>query len=121
MKGSLRALLSVLTLALLLAGICACRAEEEPDYEFPEEGFVMTARITAIGERIEVEVVKSEYISGPVWVITNEETPILDEDGKKTDISALGAGDLIKIAYSGQVMMSYPAQIVGLAIQMVSE
>ena len=121
MKGTWRALVSVLTLTLLLVGVCACRAEEEVEYEFPKDGFVMTARITAIGDRIEVEVIEAEYISGAVWVVTNEETPILDENGAKTDISALAVDDVIKVAYSGQVMMSYPAQIVGLAVQKVSE
>lgn len=81
----------------------------------------MTARVIAISDRVEVEVIESEYISGLVWVNTNGETLVLDEEGQKIEASDLAADDVIKIAYSGQVMMSYPAQIVGLAIQKVNK
>ena len=81
----------------------------------------MTARVIAVSDRVEVEVIESEYISGLVWVNTNGETLVLDEEGQKIEVSDLAADDVIKIAYSGQVMMSYPAQIVGLAIQKVNE
>ena len=119
MKGKLRILASAMLLALALACVCACTAEEEADYEFPAEGFFMKARITAINDRIEVEVIESEYTSGIIWVNTNEETPVLDENGKKIEISDLAVGDVIEIAYSGQIMMSYPGQIVGQAIRKV--
>ena len=121
MKGFLRTLVSLLALTLLLAGVCACKAEESGDARFPEDGFFMTARVIAISDRVEVEVIESEYISGLVWVNTNGETLVLDEEGQKIEVSDLAADDVIKIAYSGQVMMSYPAQIVGLAIQKVNE
>ena len=58
MKGILRVLTSVLLLVLALACVCACASEE--DYEFPTEGFFMKARIIAISDRVEVEVIESE-------------------------------------------------------------
>ena len=121
MRNLLRILVSILALSLLLVSICACQAEEDAVGEFPKDGFFMTARVIAINDRVEVEVIESEYISGLVWVNTNEDTLVLDENGQKTDVFALAADDVIRIAYSGQVMMSYPAQIVGNAIQKVSE
>ena len=119
MKGILRILVSVLLLALTLACVCACASEKEEEYEFPKEGFFMKARITAINDRIEVEVIESEYASGILWVNTSEETLVLDKNGKKIEISDLAADDVIEIAYSGQIMMSYPGQIVGLAIRKI--
>ena len=79
----------------------------------------MKARIIAVNDRIEVEVIESEYASGIIWVNTSEETLVLDEDGKDIEISDLTVDDVIEIAYSGQIMMSYPGQIVGLAVRKV--
>ena len=110
---------NILVLAMVAVCVLSCTSEEESDYEFPTEGFFMKAQIIAINDRIEVEVIESEYTSGIIWVNTNEETPILDEDGKGIEISDLAVGDVIEIAYSGQILMSYPGQIVGLAIRKV--
>ena len=79
----------------------------------------MKVRIIAVNDRIEVEVIESEYASGIIWVNTSEETLVLDEDGKDIEISDLTVDDVIEIAYSGQIMMSYPGQIVGLAVRKV--
>ena len=119
MKGIFRILTSVMLLALALACVCACASKEESDHEFPTEGFFMKARIIAVNDRIEVEVIESEYASGIIWVNTSEETLVLDEDGKDIEISDLALDDVIEIAYSGQIMMSYPGQIVGLAVRKV--
>lgn len=71
----------------------------------------MIAKIVCIGEKIEVNVIEGEYgASGIYWVITGDETPIVNEDG--TPAKPLKAGDKIEIIYGGQVMMSYPPQIV---------
>ena len=78
----------------------------------PSGDFSMTAEITAIGERIEVEVIENENgMTGPFWVITSEETVYKTADGKTLGRSDLAEGDTVIIYYGGQVMMSYPPQV----------
>ena len=81
-----------------------------------DERVRMRAEITAIGEKIEVEVLESEYTSGPHWVIVGDKTAVEDKDGKRLDLSSLSVGDTVEIFYNGQVMLSYPPQIVALRI-----
>ncbi len=76
-----------------------------------DERVKMTARVTAVGEKIEVEVLESEYAFGPYWVITDENT-VFERGGRKIKRSDISAGDTVEIYYSGQVMLSYPPQIV---------
>ncbi len=83
----------------------------------PNGDFSMTARITAIGERIEVEVIESENeMVGPFWVITSEDTVYATEGGEALSRSDLAEDDVIVVYYGGQVMMSYPPQIVAARI-----
>ncbi len=83
----------------------------------PNGDFSMTARITAIGERIEVEVIASENeMTGPFWVITGDETAYVTEDGDRLRREDLAVGDTVTVYYGGQVMMSYPPQIVASGI-----
>ena len=79
--------------------------------------FTMLATVKNVEEKIEVDVISAEYASGIYWVITSPATRITDEKGniiKKTDLKV---GDTVKIIYNGQVMMSYPPQIVALEIK----
>lgn len=74
-------------------------------------GVKMIAEVKAVGETLEVEVIEGEYgASGTYWVITSSSTVIKDQDGNR--VSTLKVGDKIEITYGGQVMMSYPPQIV---------
>ena len=45
-------------------------------------------------------------------VITGEQTDFYGRDGEHISRGALRVGDTVEIVYSGQVMMSYPPQIV---------
>lgn len=76
-----------------------------------EDSVKMVARVTALGEKIEVEVLESEYTTGSYRVITGEDTVYEGREGKiqRGDISV---GDTVEIYYNGQVMLSYPPQIV---------
>ena len=76
-----------------------------------DESVKMTARVTAIGDRIEVEVLESEYTSGPHWVITDRST-VYEKDGRKIARADISVGDVVEIFYNGQVMLSFPPQIV---------
>ncbi len=79
--------------------------------------FTMTAKITAIGERIEVTVIEAPHgNTGPFWVITGEATAYRGKNGEAIAREALSVGDTVEITYGGQVMMSYPPQIVALLI-----
>ena len=80
----------------------------------------MVAEIVGIGEKIEVEVIEGEHgASGTYWVIVGEDTVFEDSDGSRISLASLQVGDHIKITYSGQVMMSYPPQIVAKKITIV--
>ena len=102
-------------LSLLLAlplFILGCTGDE-----MPSDAFSMTARITEIGERIEVEVIESENeMTGPFWLITSEATAYATADGGALSRRDLRIGDVITVYYGGQVMMSYPPQVVALGI-----
>ncbi len=76
-----------------------------------DERVKMTATVTAIGDRIEVEVLESEYTSGPHWVITSDST-VYERDGRKIGRKDISVGDTVEIYYNGQVMLSFPPQIV---------
>ena len=67
---------------------------------------------------IEVEVIESDYAFGEYWVITPDDIPYTDKDGVAVSRADLKPGDKIEITYSGQVMMSYPPQIVAKAIKL---
>lgn len=85
-------------------------------HESGDERVRMRAEIINIGDRIEVEVLESEYTSGPHWVIVSNKTVIEDKDGKRLGLSSLSVGEVVEIFYNGQVMLSYPPQIVALRI-----
>ena len=108
----MKRLLKIMILLLSLSALTACGADE-PENDLPTgDGVVMTAVITEVGERLHVEVTESEYTSGVHIVITGEQTDFYGKDGERISRSALRVGDTVEIVYSGQVMMSYPPQIV---------
>ena len=81
----------------------------------PGDRVSMTATVTDIGERLTVEVTESEYTFGTHWVIVTD-TKFYDKSGNKITKDAIKVGDSVKIQYSGQVMLSYPPQIVAAKI-----
>ena len=83
-------------------------------------GVKMIAEIKAIHQnRIEVEVVSGDYeATGPYSVITNTETVFLNAEGTRISMSKFKVGNTIEITYGGQVMLSYPPQIVARKIQL---
>lgn len=89
------------------------------DRQMQQENVKMIAEVTDLGEKITVEVLSSEYTSGTHLVITHDATEYLDENGNKKNRNDIEVGDRIEIEYSGQVMLSYPPQIVALKIVMM--
>ncbi len=121
----MKSILKFTILTLTLAMLCSCGVlnfaklpgeKEEND----TQGVRMTAEIIAISDRLEVEVISGEYgASGTYWVITSDDTPCFDSEGNTIKVSDLEVGDKIEIIYGGQVMMSYPPQIVAKKIQIL--
>lgn len=81
----------------------------------PGDSVSMTAKITNLGEKLEVEVIESPYTFGVHWVITDS-AEVFNKNGEKITVTELHVGDTVEILYSGQVMLSYPPQIVAAKI-----
>lgn len=86
--------------------------DDNVDGTKPGSDFKMTAIITELGDKIAIDVIESEYTSGIHWVIIADATEFYAKDGSAITRSDLKVGDTVEILYSGQVMMSYPPQIV---------
>ena len=82
-----------------------------------EPKFEMKATVTSLGEKLEVNVTEAEYAEGIYWIIISEETEILNFDGKAISREEISVGDELIITYNGQVMMSYPPQVVARKIK----
>lgn len=104
----------LIIVALTLLSLLSCGSSDHSENPTGDtDGTKMTAEIINIGDKLEVNVIEGEYgASGIYWVIIDDSTPTFDYDGKVIGISDLKVGDTIEITYSGQVMMSYPPQIV---------
>ena len=112
--------LARLMLALLCLPLLAACGAGEPVETAPAtvRSFKMTATILAVGEKIEVNVTEGDYgASGPYWINTGDATKYVDRDGRTITRADLCVGDTVVIAYGGQVMMSYPPQIVATEIR----
>ena len=111
----MRKLAFVTLILLVLAFATSCYISEE---EQNMEGVKMTAVIKSIGEKIEVDVIEGEYgASGIYMVNVSDKTVYTDSSNVRLSLASLKVGDTVEITYSGQVMLSYPPQIVALKIQ----
>lgn len=120
-------LLTILLFALTFS-LCSCSVidkvlgkdddneNDNGDGSKPSGDVRMVAKITDLGEKIAVDVIESEYTSGIHWVIIASGTEFFDKNGNAIERSDLKVGDTVEILYSGQVMMSYPPQIVAARI-----
>ncbi len=80
----------------------------------------MTATVTAVSEKIEVSVINGDYgASGPYLVIVSDGTTLIGKNGEGITRDDIRVGDTVEIRYGGQVMMSYPPQIVAAKITVV--
>lgn len=102
---------------LVLITLTACDAAGDGD-NMKDQGddFKLSATVIAVNEKIEVDVVTSQYASGIYLVITSTETEYYDNIGNKISREEICVGDTVEILYGGQVMMSYPPQIVAARI-----
>ena len=107
----MKRIISCLLIILFVVSFISCTEEENV-----KEGFYMTATVRNVTDRIEVDVTESEYADGIYWVIVGNDTVIYDTYSRIKEMSDIKVGDTIRVLYSGQVMMSYPPQIVALEI-----
>lgn len=111
----MKKIIFIASVLLALALVTSCYLTEE---EKNMDGVKMTAIIKNIGDKIEVEVIEGQYgVSGIYWVNVSGDTVYTDTNNVRLPASALKVGDTVEITYGGQVMMSYPPQIVALKIQ----
>ena len=88
--------------------------------ESRSDGFVMRARVDAVGDVIEVTVIDAPHgNTGVFWVLTSPSTQLMDADGTTVSASDITPGDTVKITYSGQVMLSYPPRIAAQKIEIM--
>ena len=109
----MKKILCITTLIFVLPLLFACNGGDDGE---KMDRFDIRAVVNTVSEKIEVEVIEAEYASGIYWVITSDSTVFLDRDGNKIKRADIKEGDSVEITYNGQVMMSYPPQIVALKI-----
>ena len=107
MKKIVKYIILALTASVVCCATSCNRSEPE---------FTMKATVLNVQDKIEVDVTEAEYASGLYWIITNDKTSFYDKNGNKITRNDIKVGDTVIITYNGQVMMSYPAQIVALNI-----
>lgn len=110
--------LAMATLVLFAVG-CAPSDSGTGNQNPTGEQFVLKATVKSVSDphHIEVEVIESDYAFGVYWVLTGADTVYLDASGNSITKSDIKVGDTVKITYGGQVMMSYPPQIVAYKIE----
>ena len=122
MKNIIKLALIILTLSCC---ICGCASNEGQEHgesggtEGSSQAFVLKAIVSTVGEKIEVEIIESDYAFGTYLVITSDNTDFIGKDGSKINKSDLKSGDTVEITYNGQTMLSLPPQIVAHKIKVV--
>jgi hypothetical protein len=121
------ALIIMTALALLLFAGCGARTEggssdngiqggNSEQAPTRTDGFTMIAKVKSVGDRVEVDVISAEYASGIFHIIVGENTLIYSALGNEITKQELKSGDTVEITYNGQIMLSYPPQVVALKI-----
>ncbi len=79
----------------------------------------MEAKILNVNNNLLVEVTKSEYAFGEYVLLLNDATKYYNKNGNAISKQNLAVGDIIKVEYSGQVMLSIPPQVVAHKITVI--
>ena len=122
MNKRIFALILLLTL-IFVSGCENKKADDKPKEENnsalgtntdrPSDEFIFKGEVTSVDNKkyIEMEIIDSDIAFGTYWVLISEETLFFAADGSSADISAVKVGSIIEVAFSGQVMNSYPPKI----------
>ena len=120
MKKIVKIAVLVLTISMLFS--CADNGSqhgEDGESGSNAQSFVLKGVVRSVDEKIEVEVIESDYAFGTYLVITSENTDFIANDGAKINKSDIKNGDIIEITYNGQTMLSLPPQIVAHKIKVI--
>lgn len=116
----------LLLFPLLLLLPCCAKETDTPDTPEaePEEALQdnagMTATVTAVSDKLEVNVIEGEHgAEGIYWVNTSAQTAFTNTNGEPITRADIKVGDTVEIRYTGQVMMSYPPQIVAVRVTVI--
>ena len=110
----MKKIFNLINLVLALVLLCGCTDPDlSGDKDRNADSPKMVAEIIAIGDKIEVEVIEGDYgASGVYWINYSSSTTISSSGGGTLKLGDLSVGDKVEIIYNGQVMMSYPPQVV---------
>ncbi len=112
MKNSLL----ILFIILLLWTVTSCENpftdDSQSENQPPNNSAIITGTVTNVNSRIEMIADETEITSGPYSVIINENTDFYFADGSAANFADVESGQKVEITFNGQVMLSYPAQIV---------
>ena len=112
---------ALLLLACLLVS-CGGDADGSEDALTENASVAMTATVMRVIDdgKLEVDVIKGDYgADGIYWVIVSEKTAFYGKDGAPVKPADIKEGNTVRILYGGQVMMSYPPQIVAARIRIL--
>ena len=108
--------LLLLFVILLFCSLSSCNLPTEGgsgnDSETPTDPATISGTVTAVNSRIEMLADETEIASGPYSVIITDTTDFYFANGDKAAIDNVNIGQKVEITFNGQVMLSYPAQIV---------
>ena len=107
----------VLCLIMIISNFGARGSYCNGSGENANRSFTMVAEVRDTGEKIEVEVLKSQYAAGTYLVITSDKTEFSSKEEGEISRSDIHIGDTVEIVYGGEVMLSYPPQIVAIKIK----
>ena len=111
--------LLAIAIAVLMLFVTGCDYFTGGNLPITTEKFVLKAVVKSVSDsQMEVEAIESEYAFGP-YIVHLSSASLLDTTGSEINISAFKEGDVVEITYGGQVMMSYPPQIVAYKVQKV--
>ena len=85
------------------------------------DGYTLKAIVKEVNkDHIAVEVIESDIAFGIYWIRTGIQTVYTSANGGFITRDDIKAGQTVKIVYSGQMMMSYPPQVVDWSISVIS-
>lgn len=93
-------------------------AKNDTQGEENMQKFVLKGIVIAINDKLEIEVIESDYAFGIYHVIVPNDIPITDKNGNAIALNDLKADDIVLVKYNGQTMLSYPPQIVAHGINL---
>ena len=80
--------------------------------------FVLKGIVIAINDKLEIEVIESDYAFGIYHVIVPNNIPITSASGSAITLDDIELSNTVLVKYSGQTMLSYPPQIVAYSINL---